>query len=71
MARKLCVAVWHVLMGHAIGTLERVDTLRTKLGKFATGLGPAALHALGFEDNAWWKSIPSLIAPRGCPFLFH
>ncbi|MFL6597469.1 MAG: hypothetical protein ACJ8KF_05835, partial [Chthoniobacterales bacterium] len=23
VARKLCVALWHVLMGHAIGALER------------------------------------------------
>src|SRR5438874_11130519 len=36
VARKLCVAVWHVLMGHIVGTLERLDTLETKLSKFAT-----------------------------------
>ncbi len=31
VARKLCVAVWHVLQGHTIGALERLDTLHTKL----------------------------------------
>lgn len=51
VARKLAVAVWHVLMGHAIGALERLDTLRTKLGKFATELEPAALNALGFDNK--------------------
>jgi transposase len=25
-ARKLCVAVWHVLQGHVTGALERMDT---------------------------------------------
>jgi hypothetical protein len=24
VARKLCVALWHVMMGHAIGTLDRL-----------------------------------------------
>lgn len=52
VARKLCVAVWHVLMGHVIGALERVDTLTTKLGKFATEVGPEFLRALGFENKA-------------------
>jgi transposase len=52
VARKLCVALWHVLMGHAIGTLERLDTLETKLSKFATEIGPAALRALGFDNKA-------------------
>jgi transposase len=51
VARKLCVALWHVLMGHAIGALERLDTLTTKLGKFATEVGPAALKALGFNNK--------------------
>jgi len=52
VARKLTVAIWHVLMGHTIGALERIDTLQTKLGKFATEVGPAALAALGFENKA-------------------
>ena len=51
VARKLCVALWHVLMGHSIGALERLDTLTTKLAKFATEVGPAALKALGFNNK--------------------
>src|SRR5436305_11980124 len=52
VARKLCVALWHVMMGHAIGTLERLDTLQTKLSKFATEIGPAALIAFGYHNKA-------------------
>jgi transposase len=52
VARKLCVALWHLLMGHLIGALERLDTLETKLSKFATELGPAALTALGYNNKA-------------------
>lgn len=51
VARKLCVAVWHVLQGHVIGALERLDTLETKLGKFATELGLPAIKALGYESK--------------------
>jgi len=39
-------------MGHVIGALERLDTLETKLGKFATEIGPAALEALGYNNKA-------------------
>jgi len=52
VARKLCVALWHVLMGHIIGALERLDTLETKLSKFATEVEPAALHAFGYNNKA-------------------
>jgi len=52
VARKLCVALWHVLMGHSIGALERLDTLETKLSKFATEVGPAALRAFGYKTKA-------------------
>ncbi|PYI64072.1 MAG: hypothetical protein DMF07_07785, partial [Verrucomicrobia bacterium] len=52
VARKLCVALWHLMMGHAIGTLERLDTLQTKLSKFATEIGPAALTAFGYNNRA-------------------
>ena len=38
-ARKLTVAVWHVLQGHWNQTLEETTTLLTKLGKLATDLG--------------------------------
>ena len=52
VARKLCVLVWHLLMGHPIGALERLDTLTTKLGKLATELGSDLLATLGFNDKA-------------------
>ena len=52
VARKLCVALWHVLMGHVVGALERLDTLETKLNKFATEMGPAALRAFGYNSKA-------------------
>ncbi len=52
VARKLCVALWHLMMGHAIGTLERLDTLQTKLSKFATEIGPTALTAFGYNNRA-------------------
>src|SRR5438132_1148833 len=39
VARKLCVAVWHVMQGHVIGAIERLDTLHAKLHKLATDLG--------------------------------
>ena len=52
VARKLCVAVWHLLQGHLIGALERLDTLETKLGKLATQLGLATIKAQGYESKA-------------------
>jgi transposase len=51
VARKLCVAVWHVLQGHVIGALERIDTLHTKLHKLATELGVPTIKQLGFETK--------------------
>src|SRR5438067_3175111 len=52
VARKLCVAVWHGLMGHIVGTLERLDTLETKLSMSATEVAPAALTAFGYNNKA-------------------
>jgi hypothetical protein len=40
------------MMGHLIGVLERLDTLQTKLSKFATELGPVALSAFGYNNKA-------------------
>jgi transposase len=51
VARKLCVAVWHVMQGHVIGAIERLDTLHTKLHKLATDLGVPAIKALGYETK--------------------
>lgn len=51
MARKLCVAVWHVLQGHAIGAIENIERLRTKIFKFATELGATAIKDLGYQSK--------------------
>lgn len=51
VARKLAVAVWHVLQGHVIGAIERMDTLHTKLGKLATELGVKTIQSLGYETK--------------------
>jgi hypothetical protein len=51
VARKLCVAIWHVLQGHAIGALERVDRLYLKLFKLATEVGVSAIQAQGYESK--------------------
>lgn len=51
VARKLAVAVWHVLQGHAIGAIERLDTLQTKVFKLATELGLRAIKAQGYETK--------------------
>jgi transposase len=51
VARKLCVAVWHVMQGHVIGAIERMDTLHTKLHKLATDLGVPTIKQLGFETK--------------------
>ncbi len=51
VARKLCVALWHVLSGHVIGALEPLPRLQTKLGKLATDLGLTAIKALGYPSK--------------------
>jgi transposase len=51
VARKLCVAVWHVMQGHVIGAIERMDTLHTKLHKLATELGLSTIKDLGYETK--------------------
>lgn len=51
VARKLSVAVWHVMKGHVIGALERMDTLYTKLHKLATEVGLSAVKALGYDTK--------------------
>ena len=52
VARKLAVAVWHVLMGHVIGALEPLARLQAKLFKLATEIGVPALKALGHASKA-------------------
>ena len=51
VARKLCVAVWHVMQGHVIGAIERMDTLHTKLHKLATELGLRMIKSQGYETK--------------------
>lgn len=51
VARKLTVAVWHVLQGHWNKALEETTTLLTKLTKLATELGVATLQELGYASK--------------------
>jgi len=51
VARKLAVAVWHVFQGHAIGAIERIQSLHLKLFKFATDLGLKEIKALGYDSK--------------------
>ena len=51
VARKLCVAIWHLLMGHPIGALEPVARLSTKLAKLATELGLPEIKAQGYQSK--------------------
>jgi ABC-type taurine transport system ATPase subunit len=52
VARKLCVALWHLLMGHPIGALEPVRRREVKLGKLATELALKEIKAQGYESKA-------------------
>ncbi|MDQ3623626.1 MAG: IS110 family transposase [Verrucomicrobiota bacterium] len=52
VARKLAVAVWHVLTGHWNQALEETPALTTKLRKLATELGIATLNQLGYASKA-------------------
>jgi transposase len=51
VAGKLCVAVWHVMQGHIIGAIERMDTLHTKLHKLATELGLNTIKSQGYQTK--------------------
>lgn len=51
VARKLTVAVWHVLRGQWNKALEENTTLLTKLAKLATELGVSTLHELGYASK--------------------
>lgn len=54
VARKLAVAIWHLLMGHFTGLIEANEHLTTKLLKLATLLGRDELKKLGFADRQAW-----------------
>jgi hypothetical protein len=51
VARKLTVAVWHILQGHWNKILEENSTLLTKLAKLATELGVPTLRELGYASK--------------------
>ena len=54
VARKLVVAIWHLLQGHFTPLLEAGEHLTAKLYKLATVLGRETLRSLGFEDREAW-----------------
>ena len=54
VARKLAVAVWHLLQGHWTPLLEADEHLTAKLYKLATVLGRETLSSLGFKDRDAW-----------------
>jgi transposase len=62
VARKLAVAVWHVLQGHPIGAIENVPRLRAKVFKLATDIGLPKIKALGHKSkNAFIEDKLSLL----------
>ena len=52
VARKLAVAIWHLLKGHYSALLEASDHLVTKLYKIATVIGKEALKEMGFANRS-------------------
>ncbi len=54
VARKLAVAIWHLLNGHFTPLLEADQHLTAKLYKLATVLGRETLQTLGFESREAW-----------------
>jgi transposase len=62
VARKLAVAVWHVMQGHPIGAVENVPRLRAKVFKLATDIGLPKIKALGHKSkNAFIEDKLSLL----------
>ena len=55
VARKLTVAVWHILMDHWSHALEVTETLVTKLGKLATEIGLPVLKELGYPSKVEFR----------------
>jgi transposase len=52
LARKLTVAVWHIMKDHWSAALEVTKTLTTKIFKLATELGVETLQKLGYVSKA-------------------
>ena len=62
VARKLAVAVWHVMQGHTIGAIENVPRLRAKVFKLATDIGLTKIKAAGHKSkNAFIEDKLSLL----------
>jgi transposase len=55
VARKLTVAVWHVLKGHWNKAVDENSTLLTKLMKLATELGVPTLKELGYASKVAFR----------------
>lgn len=51
VARKLTVAIWHLLMGHFTPLTELTEHLHAKLLKLATVLGKETLQSMGFKNR--------------------
>lgn len=51
VARKLVVAIWHLLMGHSTTLLEATNHLRDKLAKLATVLGKTWLRENAYPNR--------------------
>jgi hypothetical protein len=54
-ARKLTVAVWHVLQEHWNKAVDENSTLPSKLMKLATELGLPTLKELGYASNVAFR----------------
>lgn len=52
VARKLAVAIWHLLKGHYSQMLEASEHLIVKLYKIATVIGKEALKEMGFANRS-------------------
>lgn len=66
VARKLTVAVWHVMKGHWSVVTEVTGTLATKIFKLATELGVETLKELGYGSKAQFQE-KKLYVLRTCP----
>lgn len=52
VARKLTVAIWHLLRGHFTPVLEMNHQIKTKLLKIATTLGKTKISEMGFKNRS-------------------
>lgn len=52
VARKLAVAIWHLLMGHYTELTEKTTHLTVKFRKLATVLGMEKLRSMGYRSQS-------------------